>query len=173
MTRAGWKKIVFGMLFLWNSNPGMAQFRSVHFGVNGLTCSQCSRSVEMQLRKLPFVQKVHMDLENTSGKILFRDNSKVVIEDIARAVKDAGFSVRYLDAEFDLLDANQVHDSCFSYQGDAYAVLNPDITIRESRLQLKFIGKDYQPAKEIRNYPHAGFINCKGNIIYQVALINH
>lgn len=75
-----------------------AQIQKIAFGVNGLTCSQCSRSVEMELRKLDFIKDITMDLEHTSATIsLKNDTAAVPFNKIAQAVKDAGFSLRYID----------------------------------------------------------------------------
>src|SRR5579885_2179698 len=77
-----------------------AQFTQVELGVDGLTCSACTRSVEMGLRKLDFVKDVKMNLDNTNGVITFKEGIPVSIEKLAKAVSDAGFSVRYLQATY-------------------------------------------------------------------------
>ena len=46
-----------------------AQFQTVYIGVNGLTCSQCSRTVEMSIRKLDFVGDVQMNLAHTESRM--------------------------------------------------------------------------------------------------------
>ena len=87
---------VMAMMFIFH--PGYAQFKEVTVGVNGLTCSQCSRSVEMRIRKLAFVADVKMNLEHTEGRIFFKKGDKVNVDKIAAAVVDAGFSVRFWHA---------------------------------------------------------------------------
>src|ERR1700744_4870126 len=89
---------LLGITFCLFSVVSYAQITEVDLGVNGLTCSQCSRSVEMRIRKLDFVKDVQMNLEHTEGKIFFKENKKVDIDKIAQAVVDAGFSVRTLKA---------------------------------------------------------------------------
>src|SRR5947207_1582573 len=90
----------------------------VQIGVNGLTCSACSRSVEMSIRRLDFVQNVEMNLENTERKITFKPNSKVDFEKIAQAVINAGFSVRYLSADITLDNSVTISDNfCYSTDG--------------------------------------------------------
>src|SRR4051812_38883306 len=95
-------RLLFFMLtlFVAETAQSSAQFKSAMVGVNGLTCSACTRTVEMSIRKLDFVQDVTMNLENTEGKIVFKENADVDISKVARAVTDAGFSVRYLTAVF-------------------------------------------------------------------------
>src|ERR1700759_2288056 len=94
------KNSLLFLLFLVASLHLRAQFTWAEIGVDGLTCSACTRSVEMQIRKLDFVDSVSMNLEHTDGKIFFKKGAAVNIEKISQAVVDAGFSVRYLRAGF-------------------------------------------------------------------------
>src|ERR1700746_2210399 len=82
-----------------------AQFNYALIGVDGLTCSACTRSVEMSIRKLNFVDSVTMNLEHTEGKIIFKKGAKVEVDKIAKAVIDEGFSLRslYVGVNFDHL----------------------------------------------------------------------
>ena len=56
---------------------GYSQFLSAEIGVDGLTCSQCQRSVEMGLRKLDFIDDVQVNLDHTDGKIIFKSDKKI------------------------------------------------------------------------------------------------
>jgi copper chaperone CopZ len=98
--------LLFAVAFLFNVSALLAQFSKVEIGVDGLTCSMCTRSTELSIRKLDFVDSVKMDLTNTNGVITFKKGMPVSVEKIAQAVKNAGFSVRYLKADFSL--ASQV-----------------------------------------------------------------
>lgn len=125
-----------------------AQFQSVTVGVNGLTCSACSRTVEMSIRKLPFVKDVEMNLENTVGKIYFNENAEVDINKIAKAVTDAGFSVRFLTGIFRFNGSSVRNGKCiedgeygFQFINDASKELTGDV-------EMKFIGQNFLPKKE-------------------------
>src|ERR1700744_3890006 len=96
MTRLMLKRFVFILLLAITMMPLHAQVISARVGVNGLTCSQCSRSVEMQLRKLSFVKNVNMNLKQTEGDLEFKEGAKIDFSKIAEAIKNAGFSVRFL-----------------------------------------------------------------------------
>src|ERR1700759_948909 len=103
-------------LFCFCAFSAKAQFQAVYIGVNGLTCSQCTRTVEMRIRKLDFVADVQMNLEHTEGKIILKKDKKADIEKIAQAVIDAGFSVRYLQADL-MVDISVIPvGSCFIYK---------------------------------------------------------
>lgn len=166
MTSAGFKKIVFSLLFIFLVSGVQAQFLKASVGINGLTCSQCSRSVEMQLRKLSFVQDVKMDLEQTEGTIVFRKGKKVNINAIAKAVKDAGFSVRFVKAEIDQSSVHLTGQGCFVLNGDAYTLLGRQLPASKANYMLTFIGKDYQPGNELKRYTLPKSSLCKGKVNY-------
>lgn len=168
MTGMRFKNFVFCLLFSLGIVKANAQFTEARIGVNGLTCSQCTRSVEMQLRKLPFVSQVKMDLEHTSGLIYFKENSKVSMEALAKAVKDAGFSLRYLYAVMNTAGINiSDKDPCFRYRNDTYYQLHP-IPVKGATVTLQFIGNNYTSRKERNRYPIPVKVPCKGNTIYYV-----
>ena len=126
------------------------QFLSVDFGVNGLTCSACTRSVEMSIRKLNFVEDIVMNLKNTNGKITFNKDAVVSIDKIAKAITDAGFSVRYLNATF-LFDSITISDNyCFAYENSNYQFINVGTKKLQGNTVLKFIGKQFLPKKEYK-----------------------
>jgi copper chaperone CopZ len=166
MTSLGFKKFVFSLLFSLIVISAHAQFISATIGINGLTCSQCSRSVEMQLRKLSFVKDVKMDLEQTRGTIFFKENKKVNIASIANAVKDAGFSVRFLKADINKKELNISEQGCFNLDGNSYAVLSPYAIPEKTILTLQFVGKDYLPGSDFKRYKLPSTIKCKGKKVY-------
>src|ERR1700759_3369629 len=102
-------------LFCFCAFSAKAQFQAVYIGVNGLTCSQCSRTVEMSIRKLDFVSDVQMNLQHTEGKIILKKDKKADMDKIAQAVINAGFSVRYLNADLAVNSSVSTTGQCFSY----------------------------------------------------------
>jgi cation transport ATPase len=128
-----------------------AQFVTAELGVNGLTCSACTRSVEMSIRKLDFVKDVQMNLDNTNGIITFKPGSDVSIEKLAKAVIDAGFSVRYLQATFKTDSVLHIsNDYCFVYNNASYQFVNITQSQTNNEIVMKFIGKEYQETKEYK-----------------------
>jgi len=127
-----------------------AQFQAAYVGVNGLTCSQCSRTVEMSIRKLDFVSDVQMNLEHTEGKIILKKDKKADMDKIAQAVVNAGFSVRYLQADLMIDNSVAVSGQCFNYKGDAYEFNEAPKDPLKGLVKLKFIGKKYLPKNELK-----------------------
>lgn len=146
-------------MFLLGFYTARAQFTYAEVGVNGLTCSQCSRNVEMSIRKLSFVKDVDMNLEHTEGKIFFKPGSKVNMDEVAQAVRNAGFSVRYLKAGFIFNKTNS--GNCFTYHGDTYSVISSPAAIPDSVAIVTFIGTEYQPKKDFKKWQSQLDNGCK------------
>ena len=136
------------VIFLFCTLQSHAQIKSAMVGVNGLTCSACCRTVEMSIRKLPFVKDVQMNLDNTEGKIIFNNNSSVDIEKIAKAVTDAGFSVRYLSAAFLFTNVNISKGYCYNTGNYTLQFISPETKILNGESQIKFIGAEFLPKAE-------------------------
>ncbi len=136
-----------------------AQFQAVYVAVNGLTCSQCSRTVELKIRKLPFVADVQMNLQHTEGKVLLKKDKKASMEQIAQAVVDAGFSVRSLQADLKTDDI-AISASCFNYSGDQYVFASAPQMPVKGTIKLKFIGKRYMPKSELKKEPVPAKTGC-------------
>lgn len=170
MTMKGFVNFVFSLLLCCSAASSNGQIVSVAIGINGLTCSQCSWSVEMQLRKLPFVKEVRMDLEQTEGTLFFKDKKSVDIQAIAQAVKDAGFSVRFLQAAINKEQISISPEGCFKLNGDVYTILPPLNLTTDKWLSLQFIGKEYLPKSELKQYNLTSAAPCKGAKLYVTAV---
>jgi copper chaperone CopZ len=82
------RSIILGTLLLV-SLRAHSQFISAELGVDGLTCSMCARSVEMSIRRLPFVKEVTVDLRATTMKVEFK-RAAGDIEKLASSVMTPG-----------------------------------------------------------------------------------
>jgi copper chaperone CopZ len=161
--------VVSAFMMLLSPITLLAQFKWVEVGVDGLTCSQCSRSVEMSIRKLDFVQDVEMNLEHTRGKITFKPLAKVSVEKISQAVVNAGFSVRYLQAGFNFENLAINKNYCFPFEGKQYQFIQTEKKILNGEVLIKFVGKKYQSVKEYKHWKSDLIPACdklKGEILY-------
>jgi len=65
---------------------------TVQLPVLGMTCDNCSRSVERTLASVPGVTKVKVDLKASAASVEY-DTSLVTREVLADAVRDLGYEV--------------------------------------------------------------------------------
>jgi len=135
----------FLLIFCLCSVSTFGQFSHVKIGVNGMTCSACTKSVEKSFRNLPFVESVVMNLEKKSGEIAFKKGQPVDIDKVANAVVDAGFSVRFLTADYSFIE-NTFLTSELSENGYHFYFLRSKPTQRNC--SLRFIGQKFQTKNE-------------------------
>ena len=155
-------KVVCLLFVLLTSIGVKAQFISAEIGIDGLTCSACTRSAEMSIRKLPFVADVKMNIENTNGIITFKADTTIDMRKIAQAVVDAGFSVRYLTAIYKLSGALNIEENyCMNVYSFYYQFTNITPQKLKNNITLKFIGKEFLPAKEMKKWKDKLKPQCK------------
>lgn len=114
----------------------------VEIGINGLHCSACTFSVEKSLRKLDFVRVVSMDLNERNGIVYLEEDSKVDYQALAKAVEEAGFSVR----SFELILSESLNKdvNCFD---QVICIVN---RAKESGTRLKILGKGFMDRKQAK-----------------------
>ena len=156
------RRVLVVILVMLSVQLSRAQFTWAQIGVDGLTCSACTRSVEMSIRKLDFVDSVAMNLEHTEGKIIFKKGSKVEIEKIAGAVIDAGFSLRYLHAAVILKDVKISDNYCYSFEGNSYQFVKTENKTLNGESIIKFLGAKYLSGKEFKSWKPSLKSNCTG-----------
>ena len=93
-----------------------------------------------------------MNLEHTQGKITFKPNAKVDIEKIAKAVVNAGFSVRYLNANFSFKNITVNNGYCYAFESKSYQFVKTENKVLNGEATLKFIGKDFLSRKEFKKW---------------------
>lgn len=130
-------KYLLLVIVLLLSSAARAQFLTAELGINGLTCSQCSNSVAIQLQKLPFVSAVEMDLEETIAHVTFKKNAKVNWNEIPQAIINAGFSIRNAAATFNSEGATTWEERNFKLNGTCFTSAYP---LEKGIMKLRFIG---------------------------------
>lgn len=146
------KYLVFFLLFLasWQLQ---AQFVQAEVSVNGLTCSQCSRSVELALKRLPFVESVAMNLQEPKAVVVFKKNTGINFFNLAKAVQDAGFSVRSIKAKFLPSKNDWTETSCFNSNGTLYYRKGID-NVANKNYNVLLLGKGLISKTELDKYKH-------------------
>jgi mercuric ion binding protein len=74
------------------ATDGKGPAREAVVQVKGLACPFCVYGLEKRLRKLPGVERVHVELGKGEADIAFAPGSAVADAEIQKAVRDAGFT---------------------------------------------------------------------------------
>lgn len=133
------------MCFLGAFFRGYTQFTHAEIKVYGLTCSQCSRSVDKALQRLDFVSNVQMDLQQPTAKVQFKKGVPVDFSAMAKAVRAAGFAVGNIVAYGIFLPDGQ---GFFKEQGKLYYIENAAALMPEQSQALLIINKELMAASE-------------------------
>jgi copper chaperone CopZ len=139
------------LLFLLLTQFGYSKIVSAEIGVNGLTCSMCSRSVELAIKKLDFVEGVEMDLEKAHAIIKFKPEAIIDFKKIAKAVKDAGFSVRFLKLNLDTCP--KLENSTITINQNVIQIYgNGAGNMEQKAITLTLFGNDFMEKKQLKKW---------------------
>jgi copper chaperone CopZ len=143
-------KRILVIVMLALSVPAFSQIKSASLTASGLTCSMCSKAIYKALLKVPSIKDVQVDIKNSKYSIEFKEDAVVVLDDVKKAVEDAGFSVASLQVKANfqnvtLKDGTHVSlgGSTFLFVGVSKRTLNGDQT-------FTIIDKNYLSAKEVK-----------------------
>lgn len=73
-----------------------AQVKKANLRASGLTCAMCSKAVFKSLSDVPFVEKIQVDIQQSTYEVFFKEGTPVNFDALSKAVIDAGFSVDQL-----------------------------------------------------------------------------
>jgi copper chaperone CopZ len=147
------------LLLLTTSMAATAQVTGAKLQASGLTCSMCSKAVKNALDKVPSVEAVQVDIKNQTYNLRFREGVPVSLDELSKAVEDAGFSVASLKVTA-LVDVTLEKDEHIRI-GDAYFhFLNASNQKLSGPVTFAVVDKSFVPAKEFRKYSAMSKMTC-------------
>lgn len=159
--------LLIGAFFLIQK-PG-AHLTKASLQASGLTCAMCSKAVKSALEKIDFVQTVDVDIKRQEYHISFKRNDKIDLDDLNKAVKDAGFSIASLKitGQFDKIEIFK--DKLVKVGNQHFRLLNGDMLLLDGEKTLKVIDKHFLTPKEYKKFNSA--IKLKTNANDRVYLV--
>ncbi|HRP89575.1 MAG TPA: heavy metal-associated domain-containing protein [Edaphocola sp.] len=147
------KRLLFIICIMIFQSQLFAQFSNAEVGIIGLTCSQCSRSVEMAMKKLPFVKTIDMDLESTTVLVQFSNKHPIDFKKLAQSVRDAGFDVERILATYHYhpKSAMQPIELCIKENDQLYYPINTG-TIKNNTIKILLLDKKMVDKTILKNY---------------------
>lgn len=153
------KKFLFIAMMLVASTA-FAQIKSATLTASGLTCSMCSKAIYKALVKLPTVKNVEVNIEKSSYDIQFKEGAKVIIDDVKKAVEDAGFSVASMQVTASFNNAEVYNDAHITYGGNNFHFLGVNKQKINGEKTLTIVDKNYLPAKDFKKYSKQTKMKC-------------
>ena len=140
--------------------PALAQIKSASLTASGLTCSMCSKAIYKALLKLPEVRNVQVDIADSKYAIEFKTGVPVAIDNIKKAVENAGFSVASLQVTADFKNAEVFNDAHISVEGNNLHFLNVNKQTLNGQKTFTVVDKNYLPAKAHNKYAQYTKMPC-------------
>lgn len=151
--------IVLATLLLFSS-VGLAQIKSATLTASGLTCSMCSKAIYKALEKVSFVEKVDVDVEKSTYSIVFKQGENVQIDDIKKAVQNAGFAVASMQVVAGFAGAEVFNDAHVTVSGHTFHFLNVPKQVLNGDKTITVVDKNYLPATDRKKYAQYTTMKC-------------
>lgn len=139
---------------------GKAQFASASLTASGLTCSMCSKAVYQALSKVSFVESVKANIQESSYQLNFKKEVPVNIDELEKAVTDAGFSVAKFAATVNFQNSAIADDTHILVSGQQFHFIHVAPQTLQGAVTLTFIDKNYTTAKEYKRLSKFTAMHC-------------
>lgn len=154
------KIIIFVITFLMLSRSSHAQFSKAKLQATGLTCALCSNAINKAVKQLPFVDNVQSDIKNSAFDISFKNGENIVIDDIKKAVEDAGFSVGSLNITGNFENIAVEKDKHVQIGNNIFHFLSTDAQTLSGEKTITIVDKDFLSAKQFKKIAGASKMSC-------------
>lgn len=142
------------------SNISLAQIKSAKLTASGLTCSMCSKAILKSLQKVPFIQDVQANIEQSSYTITFKTGLPVFPDVIKKAVENAGFSVASMQITANVPALNVSNDAHASVVGLNLHFMNVAQKQISGEQTFVLLDKGYLPSKDYKHYSQYTHMQC-------------
>ena len=153
-----------------------AQVSKVNLQASGLTCAMCSRAVYTALSKVPFVDKVTANIEQSSYDLSFKPGSQVDYDALSKAVEDAGFSVAHLKVTARFANVKVQNDAHVLVNNQDFHFINVPEQVLNGERTISLVDKEFVSAKDFRKYEKLTALKCyqsgmmDGKRVYHVTM---
>ncbi|MBX9890805.1 MAG: heavy-metal-associated domain-containing protein [Chitinophagaceae bacterium] len=154
------KRIILILVVALYGLSVQAQFSSARLQASGLTCSLCSKAIFKALTTIPFVDKVEADVATSGFDIAFKEGGNVDVDQLKKAVIDAGFSVAGLKIQAKLEEVAVKNDAHLTIQGKIFHFMNVKPQTVKGNIELTILDKNFVPAKDFKKNAQYTKMKC-------------
>ena len=154
------KKISLIFIFFILSIAVNAQFQKASLQASGLTCAMCTKAINNSIQELSFVESVKADIKNSTFNIVFRPGKKMDIDQLKKAVEEAGFSVARLKLTGIFQNITVKNDEHVQLNGTTFHFLNVKSQTLNGEKQIILVDKNFLTAKEFKKYSAKTEMKC-------------
>lgn len=149
MKTANIKKGLAVLLMLFGIMNSYAQISKAEIIATGLTCSMCSNAINKQLKTLPEVEKVLIDLNSNTFMVYLKKDSAITPKALKANVEKAGFFIGSMVLTMEV-DKAQKNNSGFKNESGTYIFVDSNDNSVEESIRLKVLNSGYVTKKEYK-----------------------
>lgn len=143
-------KRFIALVMLLGITNSYSQISKVEIMATGLTCSMCSNAINKQLKAMPEVEKVMIDLNNNTFVVNLKNNSLVTPQMLKSNIEKTGFFVGSMILTMDANNVELKDNSSFKNASGTYVFVNPDEKATNEKLRLKVLNNGFVTKKEYK-----------------------
>jgi copper chaperone CopZ len=137
-----------------------AQFTKATLQATGLTCAMCSNAINKALQKVSFIESVRSDIKNSAFNIVFKEGEDIKIDELRKAVEDAGFSVGSLKLTGNFHELKIDNDTHVEIGKEVFHFLNVNEQVLNGEQTISVVDKNFVTAKQFRKFSSASKMSC-------------
>jgi copper chaperone CopZ len=136
------------------------QIKSTTLTASGLTCSMCSKAIYKALLKVPFIKDVEPNVEKSTFTITYKDGIKIELDDIKKAVQNAGFSVANMKVTATFHNSEVYNDAHIDINGSMFHFLNVTKQTLQGDKTFTVVDRSYLPLADYKRYGKYTKMKC-------------
>ncbi|MBL7741135.1 MAG: heavy-metal-associated domain-containing protein [Chitinophagaceae bacterium] len=157
------KRALIIFLVMISGLLSFGQFTKARLQATGLTCAMCSNAINKALQARSFIQSVHADIKNSAFDIVFKDNADVDIDEIRKAVEDAGFAIGNLKLTGSFRNVKVENDKHVQIGNKHFHFVDISSQVLEGEKTITVVDKDFLTSKQFKKYSASTKLKCMGS----------
>ena len=143
------KKQLILLVMLFSIANSYSQITKAEIIATGLTCSMCSNAINKQLKAMPEVEKVMIDLNNNTFMVNFKKNAVVTPQLLKTNIEKTGFFVGSMIVTMEV-DNAQKNNEGFKNESGTYILVDAKENSVKENVRLKVINSGFVTKKEYK-----------------------
>lgn len=135
------KNIILLFVLICFGYSSNAQITKAEIIATGLTCSMCSNAINKQLKKLPEIEKVDIDLNSNTFTVYLKRNNTISPRILKESIQKAGFFVGSMIVTLDLENPKIAENPNFIFI---------DAKSQKGETRFKILDKGYLVMKDFK-----------------------
>lgn len=144
------KKRLIVLVMLLGMMNSYAQISKAEIIATGLTCSMCSNAINKQLKAMPEVEKVMIDLNTNTFVVNIKKNSVITPQQLKANIEKTGFFVGSMILTMDVANLQPKNNISFKNESGTYVFVDANEKAAGGTLRLKVLNSGFVTKKEYK-----------------------